>query len=141
MSEWLDLVFVTRQFLLRKRQISADSGIKFRTNYLTFKHLQRSDPLPHIHGAVESRTIIHANARAEDVSIDVRAVSQAHQGVTMDVAIHPALNRDAIGVYEALDSPLFAHDKRLSMMNNRALDRALNQYLLVCRKLASEYQR
>ena len=59
----------------------------------------------------------------------------------MDVSIDLPLNRDGIGVYEAFDSTIFAHDKRLLMMNNRALDRTLNQYLLVCRKLSSEYQR
>ncbi len=59
----------------------------------------------------------------------------------MDVSIDLPLNRDEIGVYEAFDSSLLAHDKRLLMMNNRALDGALNQDLLVCRELSSEYQR
>ncbi len=59
----------------------------------------------------------------------------------MDVSIDLPLNGDEIGVYETFDPTIFAHDKRLLMMHNRALDRALNQYLLVCRKLSSEYQR
>ena len=102
---------------------------------------RQSTLLPHMQGAVESRTIIHANARAEDVSTDIRAFSQLHQDITMDVSIDPPLNPDEIGVYEAVDSSLFAHDKTLLMMRNRAFDRALNQYLLVRRKHSSKYQR
>jgi hypothetical protein len=97
--------------------------------------------LPHIHGAVESRTISHAYTSAVDVSTDVRAGSQPHHDVTMDVSIDIPLNGDEISVYETFDSTILAHDKRLLMMNNRSLDRALNQYLLVGRKLSSEYQR
>jgi len=94
-----------------------------------------------MHGAIESRTFIHSDARAEDVSIDLRPFSQTHEDITMDVSIDPPLDRDGTGVYEGGDSSLFAHDKILLMMSNRAFDRALNQYLLVRRKLSFKYQR
>ena len=94
-----------------------------------------------MHGAVESRTFIHPDARAEDVSIDLRPFSQPHIDITMDVSIDPPLDRDGTGVYEGGDSSLFADGKILLMMSNRAFDRALNQDLFVRRKFSSKYQR
>jgi len=84
-----------------------------------------------MHRAVESRTFIHPDARAEDVSIDLRPFSQPHIDITMDVSIDPSLDRYGTGVYEGGDSSLFAHGKILLMMSNRAFDRALNQNVLV----------
>jgi len=94
-----------------------------------------------MHGAVESRTFIHSDARAEDVSIDLRPFSQPHINVTMDVSIDPPLDRYGTGVYEGGDSSLFAHGEILLMMSDSAFDRALNQYLFVRRKFSSKYQR
>ena len=94
-----------------------------------------------MHGAVESRTFIHLDARAEDVSIDLSPFSQPHIDISMDVSIDPPLDRYGTGVYEGGDSPLFADGKILLVMSNRAFDRALNQNLFVRRKFSSEYQR